>query len=1052
MLDPEPYLRTLKDFQLRTVEHVFRRMFIDEDCTRRFLVADEVGLGKTLVARGVIAKSIRFMQEEGKIDRIDVVYICSNASIARQNINRLNVTGREGAAMASRLTLLPIELADLTSKKINFVSFTPGTTFNLRSSTGIMRERALLYYMLADEPNPIGDEGLRRMLRCWASVDSWDYYTIRRQPERYNQRLAREFKQKVATDEALCAKLQELSSQFYECYGNPPEKLRYRRDRVIGKLREILSQVCVRVLEPDLVILDEFQRFRDLLTEETPASKLAKRLMDFRDPVAGTRARVLLLSATPYKMYTLNTETDEDHYRDFWSTLDFLYQNPNQLDHLKRDFAEYRKGLLDPEAYGTQRLIHTRDLIRNRLLKVMSRTERVPATKDRDSMIQGQEPRAIPRPGDLRDARAIQELARHLYSQSIVEYWKSSPYLLNVMKGYKIKELFEESLQSPSRDILKALDDVDDHLLKAGQIDRYKQLDPANPSLRLLMDRTIGKGLWKLLWIPPSLPYTVPAGPYEGISHATKALVFSAWNMVPDAISAVCSYEAERRMVTATEPNIGYRELSDRKSAFLSFTMRHGEPARMTSLAMTFPSPTLARLIDPLEEAVNSGAPIPYEKFLTTATARAAELVRPLRKYAGESVFPDRRWPWASLALIAKDNPETIDWITSRWKQLGTGSQRDTGEDSGFTEHVELFGEASQGILDLGSIPEDLPQTMAYLALGSPAVCALRALRRVAPTLAFDDPALMTAAAGVANAFRTMLNLPETQCLLQMTEAGDSLWEKALVYAIQGNLQATMDEYVHVLRESLGLIDHTDRETVTEISEAIQDALSIRTSLLYLDEFSRSRWTRRINKERFSVRCRFALRFSDIRDDSNAVLHRAGVVRDAFNSPFRPFILASTSIGQEGLDFHTYCHQVWHWNLPSNPVDLEQREGRVHRYKGHAIRKNVASKYGIDALSQHGDPWKVLFARAEQDREDNQNDLVPFWLFEDMESAYKVERIVPMLPFSKESGRLDSLKRALAVYRMVFGQPRQEDLIHYLRTTEDGTFRQTAEEGVSLEP
>lgn len=46
-----------------------------------------------------------------------------------------------------------------------------------------------------------------------------------------------------------------------------------------------------------------------------------------------------------------------------------------------------------------------------------------------------------------------------------------------------------------------------------------------------------------------------------------------------------------------------------------------------------------------------------------------------------------------------------------------------------------------------------------------------------------------------------------------------------------------------------------------------------------------------------------------------------------------------------------------------------------------------------------------------------------------MESPYKVERIVPMLPFSKESGRLGSLKKALAVYRMVFGQPRQEDLI-----------------------
>ncbi len=51
--------------------------------------------------------------------------------------------------------------------------------------------------------------------------------------------------------------------------------------------------------------------------------------------------------------------------------------------------------------------------------------------------------------------------------------------------------------------------------------------------------------------------------------------------------------------------------------------------------------------------------------------------------------------------------------------------------------------------------------------------------------------------------------------------------------------------------------------------------------------------------------------------------------------------LATTSVGQEGLDFHLYSHAILHWNLPSNPVDLEQREGRVHRFKGHAVRKNL---------------------------------------------------------------------------------------------------------------
>ena len=33
-------------------------------------------------------------------------------------------------------------------------------------------------------------------------------------------------------------------------------------------------------------------------------------------------------------------------------------------------------------------------------------------------------------------------------------------------------------------------------------------------------------------------------------------------------------------------------------------------------------------------------------------------------------------------------------------------------------------------------------------------------------------------------------------------------------------------------------------------------------------------------------------------------------MREAFNSPFWPFILATTSVGQEGLDFHLYCRDI----------------------------------------------------------------------------------------------------------------------------------------------
>ena len=82
------------------------------------------------------------------------------------------------------------------------------------------------------------------------------------------------------------------------------------------------------------------------------------------------------------------------------------------------------------------------------------------------------------------------------------------------------------------------------------------------------------------------------------------------------------------------------------------------------------------------------------------------------------------------------------------------------------------------------------------------------------------------------------------------------------------------------------------------------------------------------------LRSHFAVRFGRGTAEDSQNVQRETQVREAYNSPFWPFILASTSVGQEGLDFHQYCHAILHWNLPGNPVDLEQREGRVAPLQG----------------------------------------------------------------------------------------------------------------------
>ena len=179
------------------------------------------------------------------------------------------------------------------------------------------------------------------------------------------------------------------------------------------------------------------------------------------------------------------------------------------------------------------------------------------------------------------------------------------------------------------------------------------------------------------------------------------------------------------------------------------------------------------------------------------------------------------------------------------------------------------------------------------------------------------------------------------------------------------------------------------------------------------------------------MRTNFAVMLSEKESEEGRSVNRISQIRKAFNSPFWPFVLATTSIGQEGLDFHAYCHAVVHWNLPYNPVDLEQREGRVHRFKGHAIRKNLAAMYRLSEIgSNDADPWEALFLAGKRDRSDGSGDLVPFWIYSEGEA--KIQRHVPALPLSRDRERMLELQKSLAVYRMVFGQSRQEDLAAFL--------------------
>ena len=79
LLDIEKNIMSgLKDFQKATVNRID---YLFRHGQKRVLVSDEVGLGKTLIARGTVAK-LAVLQKENNDNLVKVVYICSNAAIA----------------------------------------------------------------------------------------------------------------------------------------------------------------------------------------------------------------------------------------------------------------------------------------------------------------------------------------------------------------------------------------------------------------------------------------------------------------------------------------------------------------------------------------------------------------------------------------------------------------------------------------------------------------------------------------------------------------------------------------------------------------------------------------------------------------------------------------------------------------------------------------------------------------------------------------------------------------------------------------------------------
>jgi hypothetical protein len=164
-------MANLLEFQRAAVERIVGRL-TDPGGSRRFLLADEVGLGKTLVAKGVIDALRRRKAGAG----FTIVYICSNSEIADQNRGKL--CDDKDSAVPGRLTLLSLQSQQINRRRENgqlqVFAFTPGTSLQVERGTGIARERRLLLYLLCRVwRKRVNRRKWRDFFRCSAGEERW---------------------------------------------------------------------------------------------------------------------------------------------------------------------------------------------------------------------------------------------------------------------------------------------------------------------------------------------------------------------------------------------------------------------------------------------------------------------------------------------------------------------------------------------------------------------------------------------------------------------------------------------------------------------------------------------------------------------------------------------------------------------------------------------------------------------------------------------------------------------------------------------------------------
>lgn len=981
MSAPKPFQEAAVDAALAT--------FADLPGRRRFLVADEVGLGKTIVAKEVA----RRMSDDGR-RQFAIYYIANGHAVSHQNKGRVvsflgDVQRKAATATPDRLSLIAV--VKRAANPVLIYALTPATSFpgaRARLTGGRKEERAFLKVLL-ERTYPTFARDLDPDILRLSARGSWDWAVAdaetRLTPmpphlhQRFREALASEFGEPVRAMLDLAV------------HGDTDRKIKALKPTTfVGRLRRALALATLRHQPPDLVILDEFQRYRQIL-DEKDTDPLLKALLE---PEGSTAPAILLLSATPYRLLTTRWEEARGAlaHAQLLELIEFL-AGPDVRERAKTLFSEFGDKLRDIAAQSDMgrpelnvevaQAAKLRDELRGLLTPVMSRTER-DSVASVDPLAGTQFLDADPSPEDFQVYRHLVDSFPEQMRYEALPYWSSVPLPAQslgpryaVWKHAKIKTAPKLTRMTRER--------------------RNRLSAPTawpDAKLRALSSVTPPKPL-SLPWVAPSLPWWPLGGGWKSLAADPKVLMFSRFRATPPSVAALLSFGVEAQCLPK---NHGGYEKAYRRRRFKLAAV----PGPV--MAAFHPSPWLIRNTNPL---VKAGATL---NAVRKDVRRQILAALPKGIIERDTVKARRRHRSIARTLAS------IELMAGVADQSAVAWNSAIGDDRAAQSAVRKWRQAQP--IDRLS-PAELSDLVDY-AIGAPGVALGRALRRHDPTIldAARFPGLVQLS---WQGLRAYLDNP----VILSSLPGKSAIEQVMGAVIDGGFESVLDEHFWLRAQNLqggaaGLVDD------------LQSSLGLRAGSFNFHGIGGT-------PHKIAVRCHVAVPFGDAGTEpvvkvEGGVVQVAPVrpdeVRRSFNTPFWPHILATTSVGQEGLDFHPWCSHVVHWDLTSNPLDLEQREGRIQRYAGLAIRRRLAAMLHDEVLRDStmsdGSPWRCMQRHAEGFVD--ASGLHPWWVLDGAE----ISRHVFERPFGRDVARFAQLREQRMIYRLALGQPNQEDFMHVL--------------------